>query len=180
MRIKNIFKITSATNRGGSNSRSELRSVTSRVYLTFLMAVVFFCFANFQNQMSAAEQEESVKVNATIIIASNNGTDMDLDNDHYRDQLIQLFSYKSYRQVTVIPAELKRRLPTSLSLPEGFELVLNYTEEKRSKIQINAIIFKAGQQYVDTVLSLQRPGTVFLGGPQVAEGSLIIVLETGF
>ena len=33
-------------------------------------------------------------------------------------------------------------------------------------------------QYLDTVLAILKPGVVFLGGPPVQKGVLIIVLET--
>jgi thiamine biosynthesis lipoprotein len=67
-----------------------------------------------------------------MLVASNEGSDFDLDNDAYRDQLIKLFSYTAYRQVddTVAPLvklwgffDQKYRVPNSEEIETALKKV---------------------------------------------------------
>ena len=129
---------------------------------------------------AGAKEMLRVKSNITILVASNQGSDFNLVNDEYRDQLIKLFSYTSYNQVNATRRDLLKDVPQKVSLPEGYELSLILQGQENGRFQVQAIIRKDEVQYVDTVLSILQPGVVFVGGPEVAEGALIIVLETGF
>ena len=130
----------------------------------------------FQPSLRAAGP---VRVHVTVLTASNEGSDFNLDNDEYRDQLIQLFSYSSYNQSGMFFVDLEKAGRQKSNLPEGYELVLTLQGEEDGRVLVQAVIRRGNQQYVDTVLSILRPGVVFLGGPPVEGGSLIIVLETG-
>ena len=123
---------------------------------------------------------EPVRVNAAVLVASNEGSDFDLDNDAYRDRLIQLFSNTHYRQLDVKSLELSKSKRVKLKLPEGYELVLTLQDREKKRILAQAVIRKGNQSYVDTVLAMASPGVAFLGGPPVEGGTLIIVLESGF
>lgn len=118
-----------------------------------------------------------VRVKGTIITASNNGSDYDLDNDAYRDQLIKLFSYTRYHQIDQFSTQLQKAERQKITLPGGYELVLTLLEQEGDRTLIQALIRKDGTQYVDTVLSILGAGVAFLGGPPVEEGVLIIMLE---
>ena len=122
----------------------------------------------------------AVPIHAAIIVASNEGSDYDLINDAYRDQLINLFSYTFYHQKDDVKIHLQKGKREKLDLPDGYELMLTLQDVEKDRLLIQALIRKNGQQYVYTVLSLLRPGVVFLGGPPAENGSLIIVLETSF
>ncbi len=142
--------------------------------------VLFFIFVSilfFPSHIFAGN--DSVKVKVTVLKASNEGSDFDFDNDAYRDQLVKLFSYKSYHQLDVKGVELKKADRSIISLPEGYELVLTYQGSEGSRIMVQALVRKNTTQYVYTVLSIQNPGVVFVGGPEVEKGVLVIVLETG-
>ncbi len=128
----------------------------------------------------SARAEESARLRIGILIASNEGNEYDLDNDAYRDQLIQLFSYTSYHQTGSFLKSLKKSKREKIKLSEGYELILTLQGTEKGRISVQAVIRKGKQQYVDTVLSILKPGVVFVGGPPVAVGSLIIILETGF
>lgn len=128
--------------------------------------------------LKAADQPEHLK--AAVVIASNQGTDYDLDNDAYRDQMIQLFSYSSYHQLDQYPVDLVKSERSKIELPEGYELMLTLQNVEKGRILVQAVIRKGNQQYLDTVVSILKPGVVFLGGPPVSSGVLIIVLETRF
>ena len=143
-------------------------------------AVVFLSFFIGAASYGRAQGPGPVKINATILIASNQGNDFNLINDAYRDELIKLFSYTSYNQVDTVKRELKKAVREKIDLPEGYELVLTLQGQEKGRVQIQALIRKAGVQYVDTVLSILQPGVVFVGGPPLKKGALIIVLETGF
>jgi hypothetical protein len=116
----------------------------------------------------------------TVLVASNEGADFDLVNDAYRDQLINLFSYTSYKQTDQQAVELKRGERAEIALPEGYELVLTYQGAENGRHLVNALIRRERQQFVNTILSIVKPGVVFLGGPPVKEGVLILVVEMGF
>ena len=144
----------------------------SRFYFFFFVFLVSFL------PVSHAKNTERMRV--TILIASNQGSDYDLVNDAYRDQLIKLFSYSSYHETGSFFRNLKKAEREKVDLPEGYELVLTLQGKEKDRVFVQALIRKQGTQYVDTVLSILKPGVVFLGGPQVAVGSLIIILEAGF
>ncbi len=143
------------------------------------MICFLLIFLAFNITPSSAQEGERVK--ATIVIASNEGADFDLDNDRYRDEMIKLFSYSNYHQLDSQAVELKKGDRSRITLPDGHELWLTLQRGEKDRIWVQAVIRKGNQQVLDTVLSLLRPGgTVFLGGPQVEQGVLIIVLESGF
>lgn len=141
-----------------------------------LTVSLFFCSSTLVN----ADNVTQIKANVTILVASNEGNDFNLINDAYRDELIKLFSYTSYNQVNAVRRDLVREVPQKINLPEGYELLLTLQGKEEGRMQVRALVQKQGVQYVDTVLSILQPGVVFLGGPPVTEGALIIILETGF
>jgi len=146
----------------------SIRNLLGRSFLLFFLL------------LPIAGAESTVRVNATVLIASNEGSDFDLDNDVFRDDLIELFSYSAYRQIDVSSLDLKRAERVKLDITGGYELMLTLQGEEKDRILIQAVIRKDGKPYVDTILSVLSPGVAFLGGPEVFEGTLIIVLETGF
>ena len=141
-----------------------------------LAMTVLFSLFSLNPPVSAAEP---VRVTITVLTASNEGSDFNLDNDEYRDQLIKLFSYSSYEQSERFLVDLEKGVRQKMALAEGYELMLTLQGAENGRVLVQALIRKDGQQYVDTVLSILRPGVVFLGGPPAGSGSLIIVLETG-
>ena len=142
----------------------------------FAFAVVFL--TSIHSLVFAAD--EPVKVAATLILASNEGNDFDLVNDEFRDKLIELFSYKSYKQEKAEALELKRGERVVMTLVDGYELVLTLQSRENTRVFIQAVIRKESVSYVDTTLSVLTPGVAFLGGPPVNGSTLIIVLENGF
>ena len=149
-----------------------------RFFLTGFVMAVFFLSPIFVPASFA--QEESVKINATILVASNDGTDYDLDNDAYRHELINLFSYSAYHQIRMVSLTLPRAERVKVPLPENYELILTLQGKEEKRVMVQAVIRKGQEQYVDTVLSILKPGVVFVGGPPTAVGAYIIVLETAF
>ena len=137
---------------------------------------LFFLFSSFL----PVQAEPTVPIHVTVIIASNQGQDYDLVNDDFRDQLLQLFSYSAYHQVDELNRDLSKAKPEIVSLPDGYELKLNLQGEEKGRVMVQAAIRKGNQQYVDTTLSILRPGVVFLGGPPAQGGAIILVLETTF
>ncbi len=143
----------------------------------FLVMIAFLMTLTPVTSLHAAE---TAKVHVTLLIASNEGHDFDLVNDAYRDQLLQLFSYKSYHQVDDMVANLERSKREFLNLPDGYQLILTLQDLDKGRVQVQAMIRKGNNRYLDTIVSILRPGVVFLGGPSAQGGTLIIVLETGF
>ena len=113
----------------------------------------------------------------TVLTASNNGSDFNLENDQYRDRLIQLFSYRSYNQIDKLNVTLNKAERKLVQLTDGYELVLTLQDEEKDRIVVQALIRKEGMQYVSTVLSILKDGVVFVGGPNTPQGALILVLE---
>lgn len=124
--------------------------------------------------------DETAKFHITFLVASNEGNDFNLVNDDYRDQLLKLFSYTSYKQIDDVLKDLERSKREVIELPDGYQLMLTLQVVEKGRVQVQAMIRKGNQQYLDTVVSILRPGVVFLGGPPAQGGTLIIVLETGF
>jgi hypothetical protein len=137
------------------------------------MAWVLLCF--FLLPLVYAKKNEDVVV--TVLTASNEGSDFNMENDEYRDRLIQLFSYRSYNQINKFVVTLNKAERNIKALIDGYELVLTLQEQEKERVVVQALIRKEGAQYVNTVLSIMKEGVVFLGGPMTAQGALILVLE---
>lgn len=135
----------------------------------------FFCLPLFASMLQA-EAPATIKV--TAIVASNGGSDFDLENDTFRDQLIQLFSYKSYKQIQQSSIRLDGTKDEVMTIPGGYELTLGLKTREDSKIRIHALIQKDGKKFLDTEVSIFGTGPVFLGGPPVDSGNLILAVET--
>jgi hypothetical protein len=129
----------------------------------------------------AADTAVAEKVKATVLIASNEGVDSTPIRDAYRRELIKLFSYTAYSQAgdeKTLTLEKDKR--ETLNLPGGYKFILTLQSAERNRMQVQAVIQKGSVQYMNTVVSILKPGVVFLGGPSAKGGVLIIVLETQF
>jgi len=142
--------------------------------IAVLIPVLAFCLV-----LPFLRAEVNERVMVTVLVASNQGTDFNLDNDAYRDQLIKLFSYKSYSQKDQVVVRLERTKREKVSLPGGYELLLLLQDEQSGKLMVQAVIRKGETTYLDTIMSILKPGVAFLGGPPAEGGVLILVLESG-
>ena len=149
-----------------------------RTLLKFRAFSALIGFFVVLSSLSSASAQQTAPVHVTVLVASRNGSDFDLDNDAYRDQLIQLFSYSSYHQKKELRADLKKGDRNVVPLPDDYELVLTLQDQEKGRIFVQALIRKGRKQYVDSTLSILTPGVVFLGGPAIQDGTLIIVLES--
>ena len=118
------------------------------------------------------------RIVVTVITASNEGTDFNLDNDVHRDQLFELFSYSSYNQQDQFVFELEKAVRNKVTLIDGYELVVTLQVQEENRVLIEALIRKGDQQFVNTVLSILHQGVAFVGGPRTSEGELILVIES--
>lgn len=142
--------------------------------IAILIPVLAFCLV-----LPFLRAEVNERIMVTVLVASNQGTDFNLDNDAYRDQLIKLFSYKSYSQKDQVVVRLERTKREKVSLPGGYELLLLLQDEQSGKLMVQAVIRKGETTYLDTIMSILKPGVAFLGGPPEEGGVLILVLESG-
>jgi len=124
--------------------------------------------------------QTSNRMIVTIVSASNSGNDFNMDNDAYRDKLMKLFSYRSYVQKEVKKLDMKVGETQSLDLMEGYTLELTLIQEESNKITANAVIKKEQKDYINTELSIEKPGVFFMGGPTLSSGDLILILESGY
>lgn len=140
--------------------------------------LIFFCFVSYLatfNSYSFAK--EPVQIIATVLTASNQGSDFNLDNDAYRDKLINLFSYTSYTQIKEYAVNLQKGKRDTVELPGGYELLLNLQQEESKRVLVQVVIRKGREIFLDTVVSMPKPGVVFVGGPAINGDDLIIVVE---
>lgn len=147
------------------------------------IAAVFLVPAFIFFSPSHAAAAETAKIRATIIVASNQQQSpaaLETINTGYREQLAQLFSYHSYEQKGESPQTLEQNKRQVIDLPDGYKLILLLQTVSPTRVQVRAVVRKDNLQFMDTVVSILKPGTVFLGGPPVKDGTLIIVLETIF
>ncbi len=142
------------------------------------MALALFIFASLITGVPSAHAAERLTI--TCIAASNKGNDFDIDNDAYRDQIMRLFAYKSYDQVSRSAVTLEPGVASEGKIPGDYDLYLKLISVENHQDRVHVLIKKEGVEYVDTVLTLTKPGVVFLGGPKMEDGDLIIVLEMGF
>jgi len=127
--------------------------------------------------VSCLGAEKPVRLIATVVLASNEGEDFDLDNDAYRNKLLELFSYTAYEQLKEYSASLTRGERQVIQLPEDYELLLTLQDKEKKRLLVQAVIRKGREIFLDTVLAIPEPGVVFLGGPSINGSDLIIILE---
>ncbi len=139
-----------------------------------------FCLLAFLLQPSISQAQNSNRMIVTMVVASNEGSDFNLDNDAYRDKLLKLFSYSSYTQKDLKKLDMTLGETQSLDLLEGYALQLTLKEDKGSSIVARAVITKNSKSYIDTELSIAKPGVFFMGGPTLSTGDLILILENGY
>ncbi len=139
-----------------------------------------FCLLAFLLQPSILQAQNSNRMIVTMVVASNEGSDFNLDNDAYRDKLLKLFSYSSYTQKDLKKLDMTLGETQSLDLLEGYALQLTLKEDKGSSIVARAVITKNNKSYIDTELSIAKPGVFFMGGPTLSTGDLILILENGY
>ena len=142
----------------------------SKIFLGLLLCLLPF--------VSALQAEAPVTLKVTAIVASNGGSDFDLENDAFRDQLIQLFSYKSYKQLQQSSVHLDETKNEVVAIPGGYELTLGLKTRENGKVRVHALIQKEGKKFLDTEVSIFGSGPVFLGGLPVDSGNLILAIET--
>ena len=142
--------------------------------------IAFFCLSVFFFQFSSGQAQTSNRMIVTMVVASNAGSDFNLDNDVYRDKLLKLFSYSSYVQKEVKKLDMKVGKTQNLDLLEGYNLELTLKQDTGQKILTRAVIIKDHKIYIDTELSIERPGVFFMGGPTLKDGDLILILEAGY
>ena len=138
---------------------------------------VWLCFVLMIIPLRGLFAQDSHQIIVTVLGASNEGSEFNLDNDAYRDKLIKLFSYTSYNQITQKKVSLQKTEMQTLTLPQSYELLLSLKAEEQGRILIQATILKEKQKFLDTSLSILKPGVVFLGGPPFEKGDLVLVLE---
>lgn len=129
---------------------------------------------------NVASAETSNRMIVTMVVASNSGNDFNLDNDAYRDKLLQLFSYSSYVQKEIKKLHMEVGKTQNLDLLEGYNLELTLKQDDGGKILARAVIIKDHKIYIDTELSIAKPGIFFMGGPKLETGDLILILEAGY
>ena len=142
--------------------------------------IAFFCLSVFFFQFSSGQAQTSNRMIVTMVVASNAGSDFNLDNDVYRDKLLKLFSYSSYVQKQVKKLDMQVGKTQNLDLLEGYNLELTLKQDTGQKILTRAVIIKDHKIYIDTELSIERPGVFFMGGPTLKDGDLILILEAGY
>lgn len=116
----------------------------------------------------------------TMVVAANSGSDFNMDNDAYRDKLMKLFSYSSYIQKDLKKLDMAVGKTQNLDLLEGYNLELTMKQDDGKKILVRAVIIKNHKIYIDTELSIEKPGVFFMGGPTLTTGDLILILENGY
>ncbi|OGW79939.1 MAG: hypothetical protein A3G33_05020 [Omnitrophica bacterium RIFCSPLOWO2_12_FULL_44_17] len=124
-----------------------------------------------------AQTEQPLMLKVTVIVASNQGSEFTMDNDNYRDELVKLFSYKSYKQVKDYLVELLPAENELLNIEGGYMLALNSEGEKDGKFLVRMVIQKDGRQFLNTEITVTGEVPVFMGGPSVQNGVLILAVE---
>ncbi len=138
------------------------------------------CLMGLLIQSHVATAQTSNRMIVTMVVASNSGKDFNLDNDAYRDKLLDLFSYSSYIQKEVKKLDMAVGKTQNLDLLEGYNLELTLKQDDGKKILTRAVIIKDHKIYIDTELSIAKPGIFFMGGPTLTDGDLILILESGY
>ncbi|HTL48907.1 MAG TPA: hypothetical protein VL688_12675 [Verrucomicrobiae bacterium] len=128
--------------------------------------------------ISPAQNVENVDL--TFIVASNEGTANTVANPKYNEQLKKMFSYSSYVQSGEVKDTVEFNKPKTVAVPGDYELELTLKNCEEGRCIMRAVIRKGGKDYVDTIISLMKPGVFLLGGPRADMRDLIIVIEMGF
>ncbi len=146
----------------------------------FKKMLSLLCLIALACHSSPASAQTSNRMIVTMVVASNAGNDFNMDNDAYRDKLMKLFSYSSYLQKDLKKLDMAVGKTQNLDLLEGYNLELTLKQDIDNKIIVRAVIIKDHKIYIDTELSIAKPGVFFMGGPTLTNGDLILILENGY
>lgn len=137
--------------------------------------VVLLCFP--VTALYSQTGEETLSLKLTVIVASNQGSEFTMDNDNYRDELVKLFSYQSYRQVKDYLIELAPNENELLNIEGDYMLGLSSGGMEDGRFAVRLVIQKEGRQFLNTEIQISGEVPVFLGGPSVDQGVLILAVE---
>lgn len=170
-------KSAGCPNRDCSGNLNRCLAMTARRFAMIAASILLI----LPPPVFAKNHDRDLRAIVTVIKASNEGRDFNLDNDAFRDELLRLFSFTRYDQLDKASVNLNRAERVTVGLTDNYEMVLTLQGiENKDTAIISAILRRGDNQYVNTVLSSKMPGVVFLGGPPMGSGALIIVLEIGF
>ena len=140
-----------------------------------LIAILFAALAALASPQSQAQQ---VKLDATLILASSQGSGIDPALKAYESNLRRLFKYKSYR--------VQGRSGTSISLPgdatvnlgSGHRLTLSGQAGGGGKIRVSIRWSDGRRTLINTTLNMTKGVPALLGGPSAPSqnGNLILAL----
>lgn len=119
---------------------------------------------------------ETVKIQATMILASNDPAPQDSRLDKIEYKLRRIFGFEYYKHFGEGTAILNTPGQTSLDLGHSFRLSIATSDSGSDKIRTSVQWFRGDEVVLNTTVGMKRGVPVILGGISHGNGTLIVTL----
>ncbi len=142
------------------------------------LALAIALFAAVASLAAGNAQGQQVNLNATLILASPQGSGIDPALKAYEGNLKRLFKYKSYRVQGRSEARVSLPGESTINLGSGHRLTLNAQTSGGGKIRISVRWSDGRRTLINTTLNMTKGVPALLGGPSAPSqnGNLILAL----
>lgn len=145
---------------------------------TRTIALAVILFAALASLASTNSQAQQVNLNATLILASSEGSGIDPALKAYESNLRRLFKYKSYRVQGRSAARVSLPGDATINLGSGHRLTLSSQASGGGKIRLSIRWSDGRRTLINTTLNMTKGVPALLGGPSAPSqnGNLILAL----
>ena len=141
----------------------------------FLFAAIAAAISLFASPKAEAQQ---ANIDATLILASSQGSGMDPALKAYESNLRRIFNYKSYKVQGRSGTKVSLPGESTINLPSGQRLTLRGQQSGGGKIRMSIRWSDGRRTLINTTINMTKGVPALLGGPQARtqNGDLIIAL----
>jgi len=145
---------------------------------TRTIALAVILFAALASLASPKSQAQQVNLNATLILASSEGSGIDPALKAYESNLRRLFKYKSYRVQGRSGTRVSLPGDATINLGSGHRLTLSSQASGGGKIRLSIRWSDGRRTLINTTLNMTKGVPALLGGPSAPSqnGNLILAL----
>ncbi|MCH6254923.1 hypothetical protein MLD52_00060 [Puniceicoccaceae bacterium K14] len=142
-----------------------------KLRLAVLFTFIISCLAT-----TSAVNAESSQIQATVVLASSDGTGVDPQLKRFGANLKKLFRHDSFKLHGRSNTEISLPGTSTLTLGRGYQLKLDASPAKDGRIRLKAKWIQGSRVLIETTLVVSRNRPSLLGGPKVKQGELILIL----
>ena len=126
--------------------------------------------------VTTISRAESVTIQVTLILASNNPAPLDSRLDRVEYKLRRIFGFEYYRHYGEGSVLLNLPGESTVDLGHGFRLTISSHSSKDGKIRMSVQWLRGDEMVLNTTVAMKRGVPVILGGISHEGGTLIVTL----